>query len=227
MANQQKLLPIIFVLGPPGAGKSYLCNRAAKDIPEVEHIVMSDLLRAEKDKPDSPWAQEIKAKMPFGVLVSSEISTAVLQAWYNRLPQNHMNTYLLDGFPRDIEQAGDFAEKLGSAKATITLTCPPKVLLERLQKRARVDDDPKIAKERYDGHFDETVPAIDHLKETGIHVVEVSSEEEGEEGWQIFKDALLVRNVDGGNLSDLGVVEVLNALPNQQIEEIDHFDIVM
>lgn len=73
---------------------------------------MSDLLRTEMDKPDSPWAHEIKAKLPFGVLVSSELSTAVLQAWYSRLPQGHTNTYLLDGFPRDIEQAGDFAEKV-------------------------------------------------------------------------------------------------------------------
>ncbi|KAI4228247.1 MAG: hypothetical protein LQ349_006583 [Xanthoria aureola] len=191
MADQQKLLPIIFVLGPPGAGKSYLCNRAAKEIPNVEHIVMSDLLRAEMDKPDSPWAQEIKAKLPFGVLVSRELSTAVLQAWYSRLPQGHTNTYLLDGFPRDIEQASDFAEKLGSAKATISLTCAPNVLSERLQTRARVDDDPNIAKDRYNGHVRATVPAIDRLKEIGTHMVEVSSEAEGEEGWQIFKDALL------------------------------------
>ena len=73
---------------------------------------MSDLLRAEMDKPDSPWAQEIKAKLPFGVLVSRELSTAVLQAWYSGLPQGHTTTYLLDGFPRDIEQAGDFSEKV-------------------------------------------------------------------------------------------------------------------
>lgn len=73
---------------------------------------MSDLLRAEMDKPDSPWVQEIKAKLPFGVLVSSELSTAVLQAWYSRLPQGHTTTYLLDGFPRDVEQAGGFAEKV-------------------------------------------------------------------------------------------------------------------
>lgn len=70
--------------------------------------------------------------------------------------------------------------------------CAPNVLSERLQKRARMDDDPNIAKDRYKGHVGATVPAIDHLKEIGTHVVEVSSEEEGEEGWQIFQDALLV-----------------------------------
>lgn len=84
---------------------------------------MSNLLRAEKDTPDSPWAQEIMAKMPFGVLVSSEISTAVLQAWYKRLPQNQTNTYLLDGFPRDIEQADDFAEKVAMFLHDLSCNC--------------------------------------------------------------------------------------------------------
>ncbi|KAL8657748.1 MAG: hypothetical protein Q9226_001620 [Calogaya cf. arnoldii] len=192
MADQQILLPIIFVLGPQGAGKSYLCKRATEEIPGVEHVVMSDLLRAEGDKLDSPWAKEINAKMPSGSLVSSETSTAVLEAWYKHLPQNHTNTYLLDGFPRDIEQASAFAEKLGVAKATISLMCSVMVLDERRQKRARADDDVKIAKDRYHGHLNDTVPAIDHLRESGALVVDVSSEREGDEGWQIFKDALLI-----------------------------------
>ncbi|KAL8840282.1 MAG: hypothetical protein Q9176_003974 [Flavoplaca citrina] len=181
MADQQTVLPIIFVLGknaiatcPPGAGKSYLCKQAAKEIPGVMHVIMSDLLRAEKDKTDSPWAQEILAKMPLGVHVSSQVSTGVLQAWYNSLPQDHTNTYLLDGFPRNIEQAEAFLAKMDAAKATISLNCPKDVLLERLQKRAR--DDPDIAKNRYDSHIDETVPAVEYLEKNAVHVVDVSSE---------------------------------------------------
>ncbi|KAL8882551.1 MAG: hypothetical protein Q9192_007565, partial [Flavoplaca navasiana] len=191
MVDQQTLLPIIFVLGPPGAGKSYLCKQAAREIPGVQHVIMSDLLRAEKDKPESPWAQEIQEKMPLGVHVSSQVSTGVLKAWYKSLPQDHTKAYLLDGFPRNIEQAEAFLAKMDVAKATISLNCPKDVLLERLQKRARADDNPDIAKNRYDSHVDETVPAIDYLEENGVHVGDVSSEQEGEEGWRIFKDALL------------------------------------
>ncbi|KAL8874045.1 MAG: hypothetical protein Q9198_006939 [Flavoplaca austrocitrina] len=177
MADQQTVLPIIFILGPPGAGKSYLCKQAAKEISGIKHVIISDLLRAEKDKAESPWAEEILAKMPLGVHVSS---------------QDHTKSYLLDGFPRNIEQAEAFLAKMDIAKATISLNCPKDVLLERLQKRDRADDDPKIAKNRYDSHVDQTVPAIDYLEENGVHVVNVSSEQEGEEGWRIFKDALLV-----------------------------------
>ncbi|KAL9023206.1 MAG: hypothetical protein Q9180_008333, partial [Flavoplaca navasiana] len=67
MADQQTVLPIIFILGPPGAGKSYLCKQAAKEIPGLQHVIMSDLLRAETDKRELPWAQEIEVKMPLGV----------------------------------------------------------------------------------------------------------------------------------------------------------------
>ena len=81
---------------------------------------------------------------------------------------------------------------MDGAKATISLNCPKDVLLERLQKRARADDNPDIAKNRHDSHVNETVPAIDYLEENGVHVVNVSSELEGKEGWRIFKDALLV-----------------------------------
>ncbi|KAL8992428.1 MAG: hypothetical protein Q9169_007114 [Polycauliona sp. 2 TL-2023] len=190
MAEQQKL-PIIFVLGPPGAGKSYLCDKAEETIPGVKHIVMSTLLSEEMNKFDSPWAQEIKDKMPHGVHVSSAVSTAVLEAWYKSLPNDHKNTYLLDGFPRNIEQASAFPAKLGAVNATISLTCPQAILWERTAKRAREHDDPKIADGRFRANAEETVPAIRYLKETGTHVVDVSSEVEGEEGWMIFKDALL------------------------------------
>ncbi|KAL8856014.1 MAG: hypothetical protein Q9178_007385 [Gyalolechia marmorata] len=191
MPNKQKTLPIIVILGPPGAGKSHLCNRAAAETPNVEHVIMSDLLREERNRPGSPWAQEIKDKLPSGTLVSSELSTAVLQAWYNRQPQDHTVTYLLDGFPRNIEQAGKFAEKLGIAKATISLSCSEQVMEERLKERGRYDDDPKVARERYSGYLNETVPAIMYLEDIVPHVVSVSSDKQGDEGWLMFKEALL------------------------------------
>ena len=84
---------------------------------------MSDLLRAEKDKPESPWAEEIQEKMPLGVHVSSQASTGVLQAWYNSLPQDHTKTYLLDGFPRNIEQAEAFLTKVRICVTDIDRLC--------------------------------------------------------------------------------------------------------
>lgn len=135
MTDQQTLSPVIFVLGriplaaslyarlmariltschsrPTRCRQELSLQASRKEIPEVQHVIMSDLLRAEMAKPDSPWAQEIQAKMPLGVHVNSEVSTGVLQAWYKSLPQDHTKTYLLDGFPRNIEQAEAFLAKV-------------------------------------------------------------------------------------------------------------------
>ncbi|KAL8677463.1 MAG: hypothetical protein Q9186_006104 [Xanthomendoza sp. 1 TL-2023] len=162
MSDKQNPRHIIFILGPPGAGKSYLCKRANGELAEVEHVIMSDLLSAEGTRPDSPWAQEINAKLPTGVLVSSETSTAVLDAWLDSLPKGQKS-----GLPF------------------------MRVMAERRKKRARVDDDPKIAEGRYRSHEEDTLPAIAYVKGLVQKAAEISSDKDGDEGWQIFKKALL------------------------------------
>ncbi|KAI4233710.1 MAG: hypothetical protein LQ352_008226 [Teloschistes flavicans] len=152
---------------------------------------MSSLLDEEKDKGDSPWAEEIKSKKPKGVLVSSECSTSVLRSFFKELSPSDNKVYLLDGFPRQIQQARDFDEKVGTGKAIISLTCSPEIMAERRLKRARSDDDPAIAKSRERSHIEETLPAILDQEKQGRHVHEVASDKDGDEGWEVFKTALL------------------------------------
>ncbi|KAL8728068.1 MAG: hypothetical protein Q9181_005479 [Wetmoreana brouardii] len=181
---------LIFVLGPPGAGKSYLCQRAAEEMPDVQHVVMSDLLRAEAADPGSPWAREINEKLPNGILVSSELCVDVFSTWRSAQRRSCPRFCLLDGFPRNVDQAREFQEKMGLAQATISLTCSPKTLEERRAKRSRPDDDQKIAEARYQGYLDQTVPAIEHLRQTLDYMKEVTSDKDGDEGWELFKSAL-------------------------------------
>ncbi|KAL9576222.1 MAG: hypothetical protein Q9212_007282 [Teloschistes hypoglaucus] len=207
MSDKQEIPPTIFVLGPPGAGKTYLCQRAEGEMANVQHVVMSSLLDEEKEKADSPWAEEIKLKKPKGVLVSKECTTAVLRSFFEGLPASGKTVYLLDGFPRTTLSARDFDEKVcsrldpllsmpnlvhqvGIAKAIISLTCSPEIMEERRLKRARPDDDPAIAKDRERSHFVETIPAILDQEKQGRRVHEVSSEKEGDEGWEVFKTVL-------------------------------------
>lgn len=178
------------LLGPPGAGKTYLCQRAEREMANVQHVVMSSLLEEEKEKADSPWAEEIKLKKPKGVLVSKECTTAVLRSFFKGLPASGKTVYLLDGFPRATLSARDFDEKVcvrldpllsmanlvhqvGIAKAIISLTCSPEIMEERRLNRARLDDDPAIAKDRERSHFEETIPAILDQERQGRRVHEV------------------------------------------------------
>ncbi|KAL9047435.1 MAG: hypothetical protein Q9206_006791 [Seirophora lacunosa] len=173
MSNQQQLQPIIFLLGPPNAGKSYLCKRAVKEIHGLEHVVMSDLLRWEEKRPHSPWAEEIQSKLPTGTLVSSDACIFVLGYFLRGLPDDPSRKIILDGFPRNLDQARKFEEQMGTAMATIELVCTPETLEKRRKARARADDEPTIAKGRYQGFLDETIPTIEHLRGVVPHVIQV------------------------------------------------------
>ncbi|KAI4169395.1 MAG: hypothetical protein LQ348_007277 [Seirophora lacunosa] len=195
MSNQQQLQPIIFLLGPPNAGKSYLCKRAVKEIHGLEHVVMSDLLRWEEKRPHSPWAEEIQSKLPTGTLVSSDACIFVLGYFLRGLPDDPSRKIILDGFPRNLDQARKFEEQMGTAMATIELVCTPETLEKRRKARARADDEPTIAKGRYQGFLDETIPTIEHLRGVVPHVIQVCSDQDGDEGFKLFEDAIAVSHL--------------------------------
>lgn len=71
---------------------------------------MSELLSKEAARPHSPWALEISQKLPTGTLVSSDACIAILKDFLGGLPQCDERIILLDGFPRNIDQARKFDE---------------------------------------------------------------------------------------------------------------------
>lgn len=81
-------------------------------MPSFKHIVMSDLLREEAQEVGSINAPEIDRKLPTGALVSGDLATAVLKKFLGGLSPYTSQTILLDGFPRDIDQAQKFEEKV-------------------------------------------------------------------------------------------------------------------
>ncbi|KAI9846087.1 MAG: hypothetical protein M1837_004343 [Sclerophora amabilis] len=88
---------------------------------------------------------------------------------------------ILDGFPRNVDQAVLFDERIGPCKAAISLQCPKKILLERLTKRSetsgRIDDNIVTFEKRYEGFLQESMPVVEHLKATKAMLIEVSSNE--------------------------------------------------
>ena len=92
-------------LGGPCAGKGFLCGKAAQEIEDVDHICMGDILRAEIDKLDSPWAEQIQYQMREGGLVRSDLSMRLLHSYIFAATMAGRKKFLLDGFPRNIDQA--------------------------------------------------------------------------------------------------------------------------
>ncbi|KAL8866445.1 MAG: hypothetical protein Q9174_006300, partial [Haloplaca sp. 1 TL-2023] len=173
---------------PPGAGKTYLCNRFAQEFSAdgAVHVIMSDLLREEAKRPGSPWAKEINQKLPTGELMSGGLTLSVLLRYIQEDFPADGKLLLLDGFPRSIEQAKEFDEMVGKAQKTISLRCSENVRKARLSARGRDDDAHEIAESRFHSYLNETVPAIDHLKDHEHQVMAVSSDQSGDEGFDNF-----------------------------------------
>lgn len=85
---------VIFI-APPTAGKGTQSARLSKDF-NLEHISTGDLLREEVKKGN----QELQKMMESGCLVSDDIILSILSK-----KLDSVSNYILDGFPRNLNQA--------------------------------------------------------------------------------------------------------------------------
>src|SRR3982751_4328338 len=92
----------VILIGPPGAGKGTQASRLS-DKHKVPSISTGDLFRARVKDPNDPLGQEISRIMKEGKLVPNEITVKMIS---ERLDQpDCKNGFILDGFPRSVEQA--------------------------------------------------------------------------------------------------------------------------
>ena len=90
----------IILIAPPGAGKGTISNYLVEHYGYV-HVATGDLLRC-GIKTNSPLGQEIEEIISKGHLVPDYM---VIQLVWKKLEQIHNKPFILDGFPRTLEQA--------------------------------------------------------------------------------------------------------------------------
>lgn len=94
----------VVFFGPPGVGKGTFAKRVAP-IMDVPHLSTGDILRAEI-KAGSATGKEAKSYTDAGELVPDDFITKVVA---ERLQDpDCANGYILDGYPRTVQQAKDF-----------------------------------------------------------------------------------------------------------------------
>lgn len=91
---------ITFILGGPASGKGTQCAKLVEEF-GYTHISTGDLMRAEIAK-GSKEGERIKKIVNDGGLVPFELTVQVL---INGLIANPSKNYLIDGFPRAVDQA--------------------------------------------------------------------------------------------------------------------------
>ncbi|MEC7871101.1 MAG: adenylate kinase [Chloroflexota bacterium] len=122
----------IILLGPPGSGKGTQAGYIIKKY-NTEHVSTGDILRKEVSS-GSDLGLKAKKYMDSGNLVPDQI---IIEMVTNYIA--HINSMLLDGFPRTLEQARAFENKLITLKKNINhviyFELSNEAIIERLSKR--------------------------------------------------------------------------------------------
>jgi len=169
----------LLLIGPPGSGKGTQGERLSLRL-GVEHIAAGDLLRAEVDA-QTPLGRQVAGMMRRGDLVPDAVILGLLMP--RVLAAAEGNGYLLDGFPRSVEQAIEarkLADQAGAGPhAVIYLDAPREELIRRILARAevegRADDNPQTVRNRLEVFAEATHPLVDYYRGRGLlHVVDAS-----------------------------------------------------
>ena len=100
----------IVFLGPPGAGKGTQAARLAQKL-DVPHIATGDMFRQAVES-RSPLGGKVRSYMERGELVPNELTDDLMR---ERLEQpDARRGFVLDGYPRNVEQAGVLDEALSA-----------------------------------------------------------------------------------------------------------------
>ena len=125
----------LILLGPPGAGKGTQAERLREDF-ALPHVSTGDMLRAEV-KAGSDLGNEAKRFMDAGDLVPDEVIIGMITKRVS--DEDARDGFLLDGFPRNAEQADALAsalQKLGRRlTAALLIAVPDDELVRRLAGR--------------------------------------------------------------------------------------------
>ena len=158
----------LLFIGPPGAGKGTQANLFCKKY-GLDHLSTGDLLR---DEVSSGSVLGLKASevMNKGELVSDELVLSIVEG---RLV-NINKGWLLDGFPRNVNQANSLQkllEKINQPlEAVISIQISDEYLIKRLLARGREDDNEEVIANRLKIYREKTSPLIDLYSKQGILV---------------------------------------------------------
>lgn len=150
----------LIFLGPPGAGKGTQAQILSKGC-QVPHISTGDILRAAV-KAKTELGQQADGYMSAGELVPDELMLGLIR---ERLSQEDTaNGWLLDGFPRNVEQA-EFLDRLleeieQTCEFVINLEVPDEELVVRMLERGRKDDEEAVIRNRLEVYREQTEPLI-------------------------------------------------------------------
>ncbi len=199
--------PRILLLGAPGAGKGTQSKRLADEY-DIEHVTTGDALRANKDM-ETEYGTP-REYMDAGELVPDAVVNEIV-----REALSNADGYVLDGYPRNLEQA-EYLSEITDLDAVIYLSVGKEELVRRLTGRRmdpetgdiyhtefnmpddeavrdrlvqREDDTEDVVRDRLRVYEENTEPVIEHYREER-DLVEIDGEASPEEVFERIVEVL-------------------------------------
>ena len=158
----------IILFGPPASGKGTQAKLLAEQ--GMIHLSTGDMLRAES-KSGSDLGKKINEIISGGHFVSDDLVDSLIES---RIQIGY--DYVLDGYPRTLNQAYHLSSFLNRLDQKIDLVINFEVekeeLLKRIAKRfveeGRSDDNLEAFSVRLDEYERNTLPVLNYFKEHGV-----------------------------------------------------------
>lgn len=155
----------VVLLGPPGAGKGTQAQKLSEKL-GIPQISTGELFRSNIEN-GTKLGLEAKRYLDAGDLVPSELTNQLVDDRLN--DPDAANGFILDGYPRSIEQAKALHEMLGRRGTDIDAVLEFRVsedeLLQRLKGRGRADDTEDVILNRMKIYRAETAPLLDYYSD--------------------------------------------------------------
>ena len=170
--KEDKKMKFYVLFGPPGAGKGTQASAMVERY-HLHHVSTGDLLRKEIAA-GTELGLQAKALIEDGRLVPDDVVIKMIGQVFKTVKD--VDGFLLDGFPRTLEQArvlDDMLNKIGAGvTAVVSIMIPDQMIVDRIRHRAAIEgraDDASVEtiKHRIDTYHAQTEPEIAYYQEKG------------------------------------------------------------
>jgi adenylate kinase len=162
----------VVLLGPPGAGKGTQALKLSEKL-GIPQVSTGDLFRKNISE-GTPLGIEAKRYLDAGDLVPSELTNKLVE---DRIQDEDAAAgFILDGYPRSVEQAQALDEMLKNHNtkidAVLEFAVSETELFERLKSRGRADDTEEVIRNRMQVYRDETEPLLEYYSHNNLQTVD-------------------------------------------------------
>ena len=174
LVKSEKRKKVYFVLGGPGAGKGTQCARLVEKY-SFDHFSAGDLLRKEVAS-GTEQGEMIGDMIKNGKIVPGHITIALLK---QAIDGSSAPGVLIDGFPRQLDQAGAFEKQVSDFEFVLFFDCPEEEmerrLLERGKTSGRSDDNLNSIRKRFRTFIETSMPVIEYYEAKGkVHRIDAT-----------------------------------------------------